>query len=101
MFNLRRNFGLGSLVVILITLVLFVAALLVKGYTHDLLLESAVFLVLVKLILLSYRNSQGVESIQRKLDMIRTEERHLERLLAASRNAHPIPKISQALINCR
>jgi hypothetical protein len=91
MFNLRRNLGLGSLVVILITLVLFIAALFVKGFTHDLILESAVFLVSVKLILLSYRNSQGVESIQQKLDVILTEEKHLERLLAASRNIHPIP----------
>ena len=89
--NLLKNLGLGSLVVILITLVLFVLALFLKGFTHDLLLEAAVFLVSVKLIILSYKNSQGVESIQQKLEVILTEEKHLERLLAEAQNARPTP----------
>ncbi|MEE9195150.1 MAG: hypothetical protein V3U44_04875, partial [Alphaproteobacteria bacterium] len=66
MLNLWKTLGLGSLAVITITLILFVTALFVKGFTHDLLLESAIFLVSVKLIILSYRNSQGVESIEKK-----------------------------------
>ncbi len=70
MLNLRKTLGLGSLAVITITLILFVTALFVKGFTHDLLLESAIFLVSVKLIILSYRNSQGVESIEKKLDLV-------------------------------
>jgi hypothetical protein len=40
-----------------ITLVLFVVALFEKGFTHDLLLEAAVFLVSAKLVLLSYKAS--------------------------------------------
>ena len=40
-----------------VTLVLFVVALFEKGFTHDLLLEAAVFLVSAKLILLSYKAS--------------------------------------------
>ena len=39
-----------SLVVIALTLLLFVIALLVKGFTHDMLLECGVFMVSVKLI---------------------------------------------------
>jgi hypothetical protein len=40
-----------------VTLVLFVVALFEKGFTHDLLLEAAVFLVSAKLVLLSYKTS--------------------------------------------
>ncbi len=82
----------GTSLIILITLVLFIAALFVKGFTHDLLLESAVFLISVKLILLGYRNNKGVEAIQEKLDMILSEEKHLEKMLCSikkSRNYEP------------
>jgi hypothetical protein len=40
-----------------VTLVLFIVALFEKGFTHDLLLEAAVFLVSAKLVLLSYKAS--------------------------------------------
>ena len=86
MLNLWKTLGLGSLVVIMITLILFVTALFVKGFTHDLLLESAIFLVSVKLIILSYRNSQGVESIEKKLDLVLSGEEHLKKELTALRN---------------
>lgn len=71
--------------VIAITLILFISALFVKGFTHDLLLEAAGFLVSVKLIILSYRNSQGVVSIEKKLDLILNAEQHLEKELTALR----------------
>jgi hypothetical protein len=74
---------LGPSLVVLFTWVLFIAALFVKRFTHDLLLESAVFLISVKLILLGYRNNKGVEAIQEKLDMILSEEKHLEKILSA------------------
>jgi hypothetical protein len=83
MLNLiNKHLGPGSALVILTTLGLFIAALFAKGFTHDLLLETAVFLVSVKLIILSYRNSQGVEAIQNKLDIILSEEKHLEKMLS-------------------
>ena len=80
MLNLHKNLGLGTLVVLAITFVLFIVALFVKGVTNDLLLEAAVFLVSMKLIIMGYRNSQGVETIQQKLDVILTEEKHLEKI---------------------
>ncbi|NQV83217.1 MAG: hypothetical protein HQ494_05300 [Rhodospirillales bacterium] len=46
-----------------------VIALFLKGLTHDLLLEEAGFLVSVKLIIMVYKNNQGVEAIQQKLDV--------------------------------
>ena len=57
----------ASIAVILITLVLFISALFYKGITHDLLLEAGVFLVSVKLILLSYRNSVFTNNLKKEL----------------------------------
>ncbi len=91
MLNLWKNLGLGSLGVIAITFILFVTALFVKGFTHDLLLEAAIFLVSVKLIILTYRNSQGVESIEKKLDLVLSGEEHLEKALAALREGAAAP----------
>ena len=54
-----KHFDLSTLIIILTTLVLFIAALFTKGFTHELLLESAVFLVSVKLILMAYSNKQN------------------------------------------
>ena len=61
----------GSIVVIIITLVLFVAAMFFKGITHDLLLEAGVFLVSVKLIIMAYKNRVSFESLQHQLDEIK------------------------------
>jgi hypothetical protein len=66
-------FDLASLVVILITLVLFVAALFEKGSTHDLLLEAGVLMVSVKLIIMAYKNSLTSTAIDAKLDLIAAE----------------------------
>jgi hypothetical protein len=62
----------GSMVVIIVTFALFVAAVFFKGITHDLLLESGVFLVSVKLIIMAYKNRVSFESIQNQLDEIKT-----------------------------
>ena len=71
--KVRAPFDPGSLVVIPITLVLFVWALFEKGLTHDLLLEAGVFMVSVKLIIMSYKNSLMAATIDRKLDAIVAE----------------------------
>jgi len=77
----NKYLGPGTILVLVVTLGLFVSALFVKGFTHDLLLEAAVFLVSVKLMVMTYRNSKGVEAIQAKLDRILSEEEHLEKVL--------------------
>lgn len=83
---IKKYLGPGTTLVILTTLGLFVSALFVKGFTHDLLLEAAVFLVSVKLIIMTYRNTKGVEEIQCKLDKILSEEKHLEKVLNTIKN---------------
>ena len=67
MKGFRQYFDIASLLVILLTLVLFVAALYSTGFTHDLLLEAGVFLVSVKLILMSYKNT--VSSLELKAEL--------------------------------
>jgi hypothetical protein len=67
MKGFRQYFDIASLLVILLTLVLFVAALYSTGFTHDLLLEAGVFLVSVKLILMSYKNA--VSSLELKAEL--------------------------------
>ena len=49
----------------MLTLALFVVALFVKGLTHDLLLEAGVFLVSVKLVLMNYKNSLAMRTLER------------------------------------
>jgi hypothetical protein len=72
MKSYRHYFDATSLFVMLITFVLFVAALYFTGFTHDLLLEAGVFLVSVKLILMSYKNKVASDSLQKELSEIRS-----------------------------
>ncbi len=77
--KITKHFGKGSLAVIFITFVLFAVALFVKGFTHDLLIEVAIFLVSVKLILMAYSNSVSSQKLEKKLSDI---EEKVDRLLA-------------------
>ena len=59
-----------SMVVIVLTLVLFVVALFVTGFTHDLLQECGVFLVSVKLIMMSHKNGISARLAEEQLASI-------------------------------
>jgi len=69
--RMKDYFDKWSLVIILVTVVLFVVALFVKGLTKDLLLEIGILLVSIKLIMGSYKNSQNDKQLNEKLDEIR------------------------------
>ncbi len=60
MANLKV-FDPWSVIVIVLTVVLFAAALFAKGLTHDLLIEAGVLLVFMKLILMAQRNARSEE----------------------------------------
>lgn len=66
-----KHFGWGSVIVIVITFILFAMALFTTGFTHDLLLEAGVFLVSVKLIILAYNANVTSKDIQRDLAEIK------------------------------
>lgn len=78
----RAILDIGSYITVGITLVLFVVALLVKGFTHDVLLEAGVFLVSVKLIIMGYKNGMATSEVRTELQLIR-------RLLESPRNSKP------------
>jgi predicted tellurium resistance membrane protein TerC len=60
-----------ALVVIVLSFGLFFLALILKGFTHDLLLEAGVFLVSVKLILMAKKNTETENRVERHLTEIK------------------------------
>jgi putative effector of murein hydrolase len=62
-----KYFDNGTLIVILITIVLFITALFLKGLTKDILLEAGVLLVSIKLILMAYKT--GIQYLDLKKDL--------------------------------
>ena len=68
---MTKHFDLGSLIIIIITFILFTVALFFKGFTHDLLLEAGVLLVSIKLIIMAYKNSKTSDEINKELHEIK------------------------------
>jgi hypothetical protein len=68
--SVRSNFDPLSIFVIVLTLVLFVLALFANGFTHDLLQECGVFLVSVKLIMMSHKNGVSARLAEERLEKI-------------------------------
>jgi hypothetical protein len=66
-FRMIKSVSIWSKVVVAATFILFVAALFTKGFTHDLFLEGAVFLVSVKLIILSNENRRLSQEIYQQV----------------------------------
>jgi len=66
-----NHFCLGSVIVIVITFILFTMALFTTGFTHDLLLEAGVFLVSVKLIIMAYNADMTSKDIHREPEEIK------------------------------
>ena len=85
MSDIQRHLDIGSRIVILVTLVLFVAALFFKGFGHDLLLEAGVFLVSVKLIMMAYKNSVAARQLNDRLDGVQTTLARIENILEDGR----------------
>lgn len=67
-----KHFDMGSLIVIVITFVLFSMALFFTGFAHDLLLEAGVFLVSIKLIIMAYKSSVSSLHIHQELEEIKS-----------------------------
>ncbi|ACD91279.1 conserved hypothetical protein [Chlorobium limicola DSM 245] len=80
--EMNKHFDTPTVIVIIVTFVLFVVALFVKGFTHDLLLEAGVFLVSVKLMLMGYKNSVTNKKMMDELQEIKNR-------LAEKQNTEP------------
>ena len=68
---MTKYFDIGSIIVIIVTVLLFTVALFVKGFTHGLLLEAGVLLVSIKLIMMAYKNSVNYKDVKRELNEIK------------------------------
>ena len=68
---MNKYFDTWTMITIIMTIVLFVTALFVKGFTHQLLLEAGVLLVSVKILLMSYKNIQNFEELKKDLNEIK------------------------------
>jgi hypothetical protein len=66
-----KYFDPGTIIVIIITVLLFTVAMFVKGFTNALLLEAGVLLVSIKLILMTYRNNLNYRDLKKELNEIR------------------------------
>jgi hypothetical protein len=64
-----------------VTLLLFITALFLKGVSHDILLEGAVFLVSVKLLIMSYKASIDTRDLQTRLAALGAALERVERAL--------------------
>jgi hypothetical protein len=67
----RKLLDIGSWITIAVTLALFGVALLVKGVPHDVMLEAAVFLVSVKLVIMTYKNAMASDDLKAELQRLR------------------------------
>ena len=86
MSDLTRHLDLGSRLVIVVTVVLFAVALFVKGLGHDLILEAGVFLVSVKLILMTYKNGVSASDLTERLARIEKTLAQIDERLGAPRS---------------
>ncbi len=68
---MSRHLDPWTILVIILTIVLFVVALFVKGFTHQLLIEAGVLLVSIKIILMSYKNIRNFEELKNDLTEIK------------------------------
>ena len=68
--ELKKKIDLSSVIVIVLTFILFAGAIILKGISHDLLLEAGIFLVSIKLIFMAYKNKLMENEIKEKLENI-------------------------------
>lgn len=66
-----KGIDLGTGIVILLTAALFCLSLAVHGFTHELFLESGVFLISVKLILMTTKQAAAEQRLEAHLKQIK------------------------------
>jgi len=68
---MKKHFDIGNGLVISATFILFIIALFTTGFTKNLFLEAGVFLVSIKIILMSHRVSLLAKDIIAELNQIK------------------------------
>jgi hypothetical protein len=81
---MHKHLDLGTQLTLAVTLAFFVVALFEKGFTHDLLLEAGVFLVSVKLVIMSYKASLSIGALDSQLAAVRSSLQRIEQSLQSN-----------------
>lgn len=68
---MTKYFDGWTVLIIVITILLFIVALFAKGFTNQLLLEAGVLLVSIKIIMMSYKNIQNFNELKKDLHEIK------------------------------
>lgn len=66
-----KRLDIGTMAIMAATFALFVGAILLKGFTHDLMLEAGVFLVSVKLMIMMNKTGKANEELKAELAEIK------------------------------
>ena len=82
---MKTHLDVATWATLVVTLILFVVALLVKGFGHDLSLEAAVLLVSLKLVVMTYKASATATMLVSRLDMLKLD---LDRIEQAVRDGY-------------
>ena len=69
---MSNRLDFGSVLIIVITFILFVVSLFVKGLGHEILLDAAVFLVSAKIIIMSFKNESYIKELSKQLEEIKS-----------------------------
>ena len=68
---MKKHLATTDIIVIALTVILFIVALFVKGFTHNLLLEAGVLLVSIKIIMMNYKNTVVINTLLSELKDIK------------------------------
>jgi len=88
--DIQRHLDIWSRLVILMTFIMFVAALFLKGFGHDILLEGGVFLISVKLIMMAYKNSVVSTELTDRFESLQEGLARMEGLLESRSLSGPV-----------
>ncbi len=67
---MKNKLDIGNIIVISLTVIVFVIALFLKGFTHEILLEVGVLLVSVKLIMITNKISTANQKLLNEMKKI-------------------------------
>jgi hypothetical protein len=70
---MKKHLSTTDFTIILVTIILFVVALFVKGFSKELLLEIGILLVSIKLILMNHKNAVANQRILEELNQVQKQ----------------------------
>ncbi len=76
---MKKLLDTGNLIVVVLTIILFIVAIFLKGFTKDLLLEAGVLLVSIKLIFFANKQIIFDREVMSRFDELKKEIENLKK----------------------